>query len=85
MLGTIRTQDRTEECRFGFLGEDGRHYGIDYDKEHGEFWATAEGSGQFLIISGEITMPPEAFPSGEFDRYDIVGVIAVTSASSIAR
>jgi len=85
-FGLFGGRAETQECRFGFLGKDGRHYGIDYNSGNESFWAFAEDIGQPLLISGEITIPAEAFPSSEglgLDRYDIVGVIVVGSATSI--
>ncbi|MEM3094908.1 MAG: hypothetical protein QXX64_04645 [Nitrososphaera sp.] len=67
------------------MGEDGKHYyGIDYNSGNESFWALLKiQPSRFL---GEITIPAAAFPSSEgLDRYDIVGVIVVGSATSIER
>lgn len=73
----------TEECRIGFFS-DGRYYGLDFpNKEYSDLLVSSQRSGKLFNLSGAITIPPQAFHSGDFDRYDIVGVIDVISASTI--
>jgi hypothetical protein len=75
----------TLECFTGFSGEDGRYYGLNFqDSESVELLAETEGSGKTFIISGEITIPPEA-SSADYDRYDVAGVIDVNFASIAER
>jgi heat shock protein HslJ len=72
---------QTDECTFGFLGEDGRHYGINYlDSETVELLQNAGGSGQLFKVTGAIRIPA---PYKGLDRYDIVGSIDVASATPI--
>jgi hypothetical protein len=73
----------TDECRIGFFGG-GRYYGLNsLDNESFDLLVSAQGSGKLFNLSGAITIPPQAFSSGDFNRYDIVGVIDVISASTI--
>jgi hypothetical protein len=73
----------TEECRIGFLS-DGSYYGLNFpDNESSDLFVSAQGSEKLFNLSGSITIPPQAFTSGDFDRYDIVGVIDVISASAM--
>lgn len=73
----------TEECRIGFLSG-GRYFGLSFpDNESSDLLVSARGSEKLFNLSGALTIPPQAFSSGDFDRYDIVGVIDVISASTI--
>lgn len=70
----------TDECRYGFRGDDGRHYGLNFlDSESVGILAEAAESGQPLTISGAIRIPP---PYEGLDRYDIVGAIDIESVST---
>ena len=72
----------TDECRYGFHGDDGRHYGLNFlDSESVGILAEAAESGQPLTISGAIRIPA---PYEGLDRYDVVGAIDVESVSAPA-
>ena len=80
-LGLFGGGGQTEECWFGILGEDGRHYGINYlDSETVELLQNAGGSGQLFIVTGALRIPT---PYEGLDRYDIVGSIDVAFATPI--
>jgi hypothetical protein len=73
----------TDECYFGFLGENGSYYGISDKELDNKFWSNSQ-RGDRLLISGAITLPPEAFPSTQTPQmYDIDGMIVVTSVTSL--
>lgn len=71
----------TEECAFGFRGQDGEHYAIsnldEIAREEPELEQSVGGSQEF-IISGTFTY-------ADYRNYDVVGIIDADSVELLFR
>jgi hypothetical protein len=68
----------TEECRTGFVDQDGNHYGLNFlDSEAVELLVDDRDSDRSFTITGILKIPA---PYEGLDRYDIVGSIDIVSA-----
>jgi hypothetical protein len=63
---------QTMECAYGLKTADGKYYAIDTHKNF--------PSGKIITVTGTL-VPVEALNTDTFNKYDIVGIVNVTSSS----